>query len=986
MLPAVDPFHPLLRMIDRYRSDVHELRPPPTADALASTVEAIGQPLPPSLRAFLERWNGAVLFRGALRIRSATDLAPAARHAPRVVVFADGPGGHDHWAFAPDGQGGTVFGRWTPGDGEDTGAFLPLHERFERWLMATVRILDEDVRTPDARLATRLESDPDCGHLLLLAADKVLASGDPDAARDLLRKATASDPGLVTAWARLGDVLRGDDDQGARFAYIKALRATRLPAPWPGEGVPGADLVRALSRRFPDGDDGWERELIWFLDEAVAGAAAPREAEMVEAAVIALAEVRLARGERQEARDHLRARLETLLQLGADHTPVDTILLLARLEGQLGEADAAERNLRALREAGGQPAAFAALELGRLAVVRQEPWAEDLLSEAIRGLEPPRGHLDPHAPRRMSAWLLLVERHLERGRPERARHALGEATALSSRVRDPRLQAELGLAVGDVLLAEGHAEEAAAAWQGLRAAAGKDPVLLQRLLVRKGDLSRAVGDVDEATDAWARAAEGFRTLQLPIQEAWASLRLGESLRPDQLSNIRQTFKTADMAAGVEATDNVAGRPTASLDWHLERTAEHARDRANAQRSRPPLSRADAERPERRIGAHRAALASADVAVVGALKRTLDQTSRTVERGTPRFSDPTMARYVAAADLLAAHRSFEAAEVLLHQLLKVRPIGAAGRALVGAMARSPNAALVDGLLEALEGGGIDPAGAALAAEVLGWRREHEAAPVLRRLMGTGNPPTVRKAAVVALGRIGDVGSVDALLDTLHEADLATESSTALLLLGEWQGVDAQAQALAADRHDAPPSLGEIVGRYGGPNYLLLLLRAAERERATAIGALMGLGYLGDPRAVDRLLESCGSREPTRSRVASAALELITGHHEDPEESLLRNRWGEWWQREGGRFQEGLRYRHGRLLDPGGLVARLGHDDTIVRRSTYDELVISTGHRLPFDAEGPWRVQVGHVRAWQGWWTEQKGRFPEGRWFFHGDVIG
>ena len=120
--------------------------------------------------------------------------------------------------------------------------------------------------------------------------------------------------------------------------------------------------------------------------------------------------------------------------------------------------------------------------------------------------------------------------------------------------------------------------------------------------------------------------------------------------------------------------------------------------------------------------------------------------------------------------------------------------------------------------------------------------------------------------------------------------------------------------------------------------------------------------------------------------SCACYAITGHHEDPEESLLRNRWGEWWEREGGRYQDGLRYRHGRLLDPGVLIERLAHDDAIVRRGTYDELVISTGHRLSFDAEGPWRVQVNHLRAWRAWWSEQKGRFPAGRWFFHGDVIG
>ncbi|MEC7949501.1 MAG: HEAT repeat domain-containing protein [Myxococcota bacterium] len=986
MQPAADPFQPLLHMIDRYRSDVHELRPPPSDDTLAGAVDAIGQPLPPSLRAFLERWNGAVLFRGALRIRAATALAPAADEARRVVVFADGPATADRWAFAPGELGGTLFGRWNPGNDMERGWFEPMHDRFDSWLIATLRILDEDVRQPAARLQTRREVDPLSGHLLLAEADAVLGAGDPDSALILLRKATAADPGRVASWSRLGEVQLGADDNAARFAFLKALRATRLPAPWPARDAADASLIRTLERLFPPGDDGWERELTWFLDEAVSAPEDPAEALMVEAAVLALARCWQARGERHAARDVLRQRVSAIHDFPGPHAPVEATLALARIEADLGDADAAERQLRALRAAPAPAPARAALEFGAMAVERQEPWAESLLAQAIEGLAPPRVGPDVWAPARMRAWILLVERHLERNRPEAARHALGEAAALSDRVSDGRLTADMMLATGDVHLAAGEHDAAATAWQGARKGAKTDPVLLHRLLVRHGDLARAQGRPDDAADSYRRAVQGFHALDMPLQGAWAALRLAATGERAAVAAARTAFKAADLAAGVESADAIEGDATRSLDWHLERTGEHARDRANAQRARPPLSRADAERPERRIGAHRAAIASADVSVVPALARELDACSRTVARGTPRLSDPTLARYVAAADLLAGHRSFEAAEVLLHQLLEVRPAGAVGRALVGAMARSPNAALVDGLLEALTRTGMEPTGIALAAEVLGWRREAAAVPVLRTLIAPGSPRTARKAAVVALGRIGDRASIDILIELLDEPALSEEVSTALLLLGEWQGVDAQAQTLTARKPNTPAAIGEIVGRYGGPNYLLLLFRSAALEGAPAVGAMMGMGYLGDPRAVPRLIDACGARDPARARIAGAALELITGHHEDPEESLLRNRWGEWWEREGGRYQEGLRYRHGRLLDPGLLIERLAHDDAIVRRSTYDELVISTGHRLPFDAEGPWRVQVNHLQAWRAWWNEQKGRFPAGRWFFHGDVIG
>jgi hypothetical protein len=102
-------------------------------------------------------------------------------------------------------------------------------------------------------------------------------------------------------------------------------------------------------------------------------------------------------------------------------------------------------------------------------------------------------------------------------------------------------------------------------------------------------------------------------------------------------------------------------------------------------------------------------------------------------------------------------------------------------------------------------------------------------------------------------------------------------------------------------------------------------------------------------------------------------------------MLRSRWMSWWGHNADRFRDGQRYRHGQLMDPGQLIERLENDDPFVRRSTYDELVISTGCRLPFDAEGPYRVQVAHRRAWAAWWAEAQPEFPAGRWSFHGELL-
>ena len=198
---------------------------------------------------------------------------------------------------------------------------------------------------------------------------------------------------------------------------------------------------------------------------------------------------------------------------------------------------------------------------------------------------------------------------------------------------------------------------------------------------------------------------------------------------------------------------------------------------------------------------------------------------------------------------------------------------------------------------------------------------------------------------------------------------------------------QAQALAARTEPISQSLGEIVGRYGGPSYLLLLFRIAEMDGPAGIGAIHGLGYLGEARAVPRLIDALASRNITRCQMANAALEIITGHHEDPEESLLRNRWIEWWEKNSGNFQEGCRYRHGEPMDPGTLLNRMWHDDPLVRRAAYDELVLSTGVHLPFDAEGALpRANESHPSVDRLVECTDSRCLSCGRWWFHGEPIG
>ena len=48
-----------------------------------------------------------------------------------------------------------------------------------------------------------------------------------------------------------------------------------------------------------------------------------------------------------------------------------------------------------------------------------------------------------------------------------------------------------------------------------------------------------------------------------------------------------------------------------------------------------------------------------------------------------------------------------------------------------------------------------------------------------------------------------------------------------------------------------------------------------------------------------------------------------------------------------------------MSPAQLITDLEEDDRLVRSSAYDELVIVTGVRLPFDVSGSWRVQKAQI---------------------------
>lgn len=971
-------FAPLERVAQKYRSDVNRLPGPASPEALTALEGHLGRPLPEDVRQFLERYNGAVLLRGAVRIRTASEVAVASEVHPQVVLFADVQG--TPWAWAPDGRGGHTYGPWLDA------SLDPQHGSFSGWLRATLSVAEARVTRERDRTALRLEADRSDPYQLLAAGVRALHEGDPDAARAPLERCAQHAGTTAAAWQRLGDALSVTDRTDARRAWLKAFKLARLPLPYPGAPTVDPDIFRSLAAAFSD-PEAYERELTRFLDEQIDDVRTPVEAEIMIAAGTQRARSALRRGRRRVARDFLADLLSRCRGTAHSHTPWPALLTLATLEADLGHHDESEALLRRLRREGPQELqGRGRLVLGSIAVSREEPWAEEILDEAL-ALQGDAA-LDDEA--RALAAALHVERAIRRERLPDAARWLERAEQAADRVGLAPLRARIALMKGDLERAAGDTRAARSAYdEGLSLLARQDDAETRfRLHLRLGDLALDAGTPERAYEHVRTAVEGFNRVELPVREAWALLRLARLVedRDSLLAAARQRFAEADLAAGISAVDAVAGEPGASLDWHLHRATAHARARHDARRSRPPWERADAERPERRLGAHRLAVAACDLPVVERLATELDAAARAMSTGRIRAVDTPVLRYVAGVDLLAGHRSWRAAQILLDHLVGQRVTGPARAALQGAVARSPNAALADGLLRAVESPGDHPASVvAEAAEALGLRREPTSVRALVQLSHREAHPVSRKAAITALARIGDRSVVDAIIPALEDPLLEGPAALALLMLGDRRGVDFHARALTEDRTGLTVSPGEIVGRYGGPTHHLLLRTAARGQGEGALGALQGLGLLGDPRAVPDLLEALDRRDRKVVEVAAGALQILTGHREQLDEPGWKTRWNLWWEREGARFELGRRYREGQVFTVDLLLGRMEADDPWTRRTAHDELVITTGQNLPFDADGPWRMQRAHLAAWHRWAAQAGRQLRAGRWYLDGREV-
>ncbi len=252
--------------------------------------------------------------------------------------------------------------------------------------------------------------------------------------------------------------------------------------------------------------------------------------------------------------------------------------------------------------------------------------------------------------------------------------------------------------------------------------------------------------------------------------------------------------------------------------------------------------------------------------------------------------------------------------------------------------------------------------------IGRLRDTRWRPLLRALIEEDNGASVQQAAAIALARIGDHDILEVLLEK-------SERDSWTLL-----------------------PIGLMAGREGAA------FVAESAKKKFSIENTIALGLLGDPLAVDVLLEVSDFEQAAVSR----ALQLITGANlkeevfvpdEDSDSELLeegehpmgtkierlsqdRDEWASWWKAHRGRFVLGTRYRNGQRYSPRALLANLLDPNTPhqVRGWSIDELAIRYG----IDVGVEWVMSVAQqqrtVLQVVGGLTH---RTHEGGWYFGGD---
>lgn len=212
--------------------------------------------------------------------------------------------------------------------------------------------------------------------------------------------------------------------------------------------------------------------------------------------------------------------------------------------------------------------------------------------------------------------------------------------------------------------------------------------------------------------------------------------------------------------------------------------------------------------------------------------------------------------------------------------------------------------------------------------LGVGGNHAAVNVLSDL---AKGPQVTEDVLLALGLLGDLGSVTIIFNCLTNSDCATAAATALQTI---TGAALYEEVFVPDEMD-PDELFE-----------------EERQKYEQTGEV--------PTRPDG--------EPFGSRVAQISVSPET--------------WRNWLAENKARFDPKLRYRHGKPHSPQALLEslRAEHTPNRIRDLTCDEFVVRYGADVSMQVDMPVRAQDLHLAALEQWVRHNTGKYEPGKWYF------
>ena len=287
-------------------------------------------------------------------------------------------------------------------------------------------------------------------------------------------------------------------------------------------------------------------------------------------------------------------------------------------------------------------------------------------------------------------------------------------------------------------------------------------------------------------------------------------------------------------------------------------------------------------------------------------------------------------------------------------------------------------LVEGQLIALFGNAYDPElAAALSDDLAKLPKDFRA--LMWQKMLRSDADSTKRAAVVDMLKAHREEGIGCLLDLLRTADAKASWMLACLTLC-------------------------------GGEYAFEQLIPYLNDDALCVAAIHGLGRLGNPSAVDTLLDVLNRECDAVREAAGEALNRITGadlrqpirRGDSPESadnedadidetefciSTCPSTWAAWWAAHRDRFEPRRCYRNGDLFTFRHCISEMADENALSsdRQNAYLELVIRADVEIPFKTGWPMEKQQQTIDRLWDWWQEQGARFVSGGWHFGAERI-